>query len=472
MSSASANRIELEAKLIGCILLHSDALHELPANLTDAVFSQVALGRVFRAINQQLKSKRLPDGPLDPAVVCTWAGLEGDTARDMLDHALEAAEGCDAGQVASALLDQHRRAGAVSLLAGALDGFRDGQPAEETIARVSAGILDLDRFGAAEVSTAGESFADCIDSVEKCQVGGKRIVRTGFPALDDTLKIRPGNLIVLAARPAVGKTTFAFNWACNVAAYREPTEQGRKVLIHSLEMDRSELMVLALSRASGIDSQRFYEEQTLDAKEWDRVTQEGERIARNGNLLFNCQYPGLAPICAITRKQHRKHRLALVVVDYLQLVQNPKRNGTRENEVSEISRALKNLAQELQIPIVAVSQLNRESVKRDEVKRTGKQEQPSRPAVRQPKLHDLRESGAIEQDANAVVFLHNPNPESEDGAAPTREPFGVIVAKQRLGKRGYSRVLPDLEHAQFHSYQSTGPEARQGPTQYELGGTT
>lgn len=454
------SRTELEGKVIGAILLRSDALYELPATLTDAVFSQGVLARVFRAIGRQ--GQALPQGALDPAAVLTWAGLDGDGARDMLDKAAAMATGCNLASVAAALLDQHRRQGATALLTSALEGFRAGEQTEDVIAKVATEILDLDRPGAPETSTATEAMLDALDGIEQCQIGGGRIVRSGFPDLDARLKMRPGNLIVLAARPGVGKTTLAFNIACNVAKYRSQGE-GKRVLIHSLEMDRAELSVLALSRATRIDSMRFVEEKRFSADEWSRVSAEGDRIGRNANLIYNTQYPGLAAIASITRKEHRRSPLALVVVDYLQLVENQKRNGTRENEVSGVSGTLKRLAQELTVPILALSQFNREPEKRAQPKPKGRRDEPPAPALLPPpKMHELRESGAIEQDANAVVILHNPHADSADEYARAHGPFDVIIAKQRLGKKGTVQMLMDPEYCEFKPFQRSMRDVVQG----------
>jgi len=450
----TATRTELEAKVLGAVLANSDKLYELPATITDAVFSQGVLSRVWRALHRQAKSKKLPSGALDLAAVCTWSGLEGDQVRDMLDAALEAGRGCQLDQVAAALLDAHRRTGAVELLAKAQQAFAGDAATEEVIAQVATGILDLDRPGAPEVSDARESLIDAIDCIEQCQVGGGKIVKTGFPDLDKRLKMRPGNLIILAARPGVGKTTFAFNAACNVAAYRMPTSTGKRVLVHSFEMNRAELMILAISRAAHIDSQRLFEQNTITAEEWTRIAEEGDKIGRNGNLLFNTQYPSLHAVCSITRKQHRKNQLALVVVDYLQLMSvDLGKNFNREQQVSTITRALKNLAEELEVPILALSQLNRETVKKDTGPKKGRGGELQGPATSPPPaLHELRESGAIEQDANAVVFLHNPFTNSTDEYAKEHGPFDCIVAKQRLGKKGAVQIVAELAMSEFKSF--------------------
>lgn len=448
-TGTAPNRIELEAKIIGAILNNSDVLYSLPANLTDATISQSVLARVLRAIQRESRASKLAPGALDLAAVCAWAGLDSETTRVMLERASELARGCAVEQVAGALLDQHRRSAAVELLTRSLEGFRGGDVAtEEVITQVATGILDLDRPGAAEVSDTRESLLEALDGIEACQLGGS--LSTGFADFDRKLKIRPGNLIVLAARPGGGKSTFALNIACNVARYREETSAGKKVLIHSMEMSRAELMSLALSRAARIDSQRLFEQATITPAEWERIAAEGDKIGRNGNLLFNTQYASLSAICSITRKQHRKNKLAIVVVDYLQLVKNIKKHGTRENEVSEISGTLKSLAQELEVPILALSQLNRESVKKDAPRRGRDADGPA--MAPPPALHELRESGAIEQDANAVVFLHNPFSGSDDPTAKEHGPYDVIIAKQRLGRRGVVQLRADLAMSEFRPF--------------------
>ncbi len=446
----NANRGELELKLVGALLSRSDTLYELPAGFSDAMFSQMVLGRVWRAIERQAKLGKLDrSGALDPAAVCTWADLSRDEHRILLDTAVDLARGCSVPQVAAALQDQHRRSGTIELLTRALDGCREGTPTEDVLASISTGILDLDRSERPETISFRDAALKSLDATADLKKGPGAI-KSGLSDLDRLVKLRGGKLLVLAARPKVGKSTLALQIATTIAA------AGRRVLVHSLEMEDAELVSVALSRLAHINSEWFTDDAD-QSDQWSKVAEavEVQCNGGDGNLDFNSDYFELNAICRITEKLHRRSiaetgkGLALVVVDYLQLVVcRLVKNATRENQVSFVARSLKQLAKRIGVPVLALAQLNRASVIRGQAKgsRKSPDEDDTIPA---PQLHDLRESGAIEQDANCVMFLHNPYGESEDDFKRLHGPFRLIVAAQRMGRKGEVSLFGDLEYSQF-----------------------
>jgi replicative DNA helicase len=210
---------------------------------------------------------------------------------------------------------------------------------------------------------------------------------------------------------------------------------------------------------------RFFDhEQGFTEGEWAGISATMEKLCPpeqvDGFIHANHYHHSLGAICRITEKLHRKHTLSLVVVDYLQLVQcDLGKSATRENVVSTISRTLKLLAQRLGVPVLALSQLNRESAKRGDPKAKPKvrridpmaidnKPEPT-PRAPPPQLHDLRESGAIEQDANAVVFLHHPLSESGISWERDHGPFELIVAAQRLGPTGSVSLHAERHYSRF-----------------------
>lgn len=449
--STAASSMLLESRVLGAILARGDLFHELPAGFSADLFERVPLRRAFDAIQRMAGRRALPAGELDVTLVLAEAALDDANANDLRYAVLQADLEPSARSVADnaqALMTRRRRERMAALFREAAQELASDVSPEDVGSRVAARLMDIDRPERPETVSFRDAAASTIDLLEKAKMVGGQVLKTGFVDIDKVLKIRKGNLIVLAARPGMGKTTLAFNIADNVAV------AGGKVLFHSLEMDDSELVTLALSRASRIDSQEFFEEKQFTPDQWNRVaTAIDKRVGTgDGNLLINASYSSLGAICRITEKAHRKHGLSLVFVDYLQLVEAPLgKNATRENQVSAISRTLKTLAQRLQVPIIALSQLNRESVKRGgaTTKKRSKGEEAGPALLPRPQLHDLRESGAIEQDANAVVFLHNPHGESADEVEKRRGPFEVIVEKQRLGKRGVALMTGFLEFAEF-----------------------
>ncbi|HYF78574.1 MAG TPA: replicative DNA helicase [Symbiobacteriaceae bacterium] len=242
-------------------------------------------------------------------------------------------------------------------------------------------------------------------------------VTTGFRDLDQmTSGLQPSDMIIIAARPSVGKTAFTLNVARNAAILG-----GAKVMFFSLEMGAEQLALRLLAAEAAVDGHKLRTGQLQD-QDWARLGTGLATLAESGIFIDdtpNCPLPDLR---AKARRVAAEHGLDLIMIDYLQLMSIPQRPGAQQNrqqEISEISRSLKQLARELKVPVIALSQLSR-SVEQRQDKR--------------PMLSDLRESGAIEQDADMVAFLYRDDyydPESEK-----KNMVEVIVAKHRNGPVG------------------------------------
>ena len=240
-------------------------------------------------------------------------------------------------------------------------------------------------------------------------------IATGFTELDYKLTgLHPAELILVAARPAMGKTAFVLNIA-QYAAFKD----NHAVAMFSLEMSKEQLVTRLMASESMVDSQQIRTGDLRDS-DWEKLL-EGAALIGNSKLIIDDTASSLAEIRSKCRKYKQTYDIDMVVIDYLQLMSgsNTRRNESRQQEISEISRALKVLARELNIPIVALSQLSRAVEARQD---------------HRPMLSDLRESGAIEQDADVVMFLYrdeyyNPDTEKKNIAE-------VIVAKQRNGATG------------------------------------
>ena len=236
---------------------------------------------------------------------------------------------------------------------------------------------------------------------------------TGFTAIDDlTLGFQKSDLIIIAARPSMGKTAFAFNIAENVARQTDQT-----VLIFSMEMSSDQVVRRFISSISNIDLQRLMRGQLADT-DWQGIDKALSVLSKKKILLDDT--PALSPSEVKARARRVKREsgdLAMIVVDYLQLMQVPGKGENRVAEISEISRSLKALAKELNIPVVAISQLNRAV--------------DSRPNKR-PILSDLRDSGAIEQDADVIAFLYR-HFYYDKSDLDARGKAEVNIAKQRNG---------------------------------------
>ncbi|MXV76376.1 replicative DNA helicase [Candidatus Poribacteria bacterium] len=257
-----------------------------------------------------------------------------------------------------------------------------------------------------------------IDAIEKLIHKQERFlgVPTGFMDFDHmTSGLQPGNFIIIAARPSMGKTTLVLNMAQNIAI-----DQERPVAVFSLEMPAQDIVMRMLSAESRIDFGRL---RTGNFSEdyWRPLTEAASRLSEAPILINDNRGLTVQSLRAEGRRLKGEHGdLALIIVDYLQLLRGTGRYNQREQEISEISRALKVLAWELNVPIVACSQLSREVERRPD---------------KQPQLSDLRESGAIEQDADLVAFLYRED-YYEDEDAGDRVEANLMIKKQRNGPTG------------------------------------
>jgi replicative DNA helicase len=259
--------------------------------------------------------------------------------------------------------------------------------------------------------------------------GGVTGLPTGYPDFDRmTAGLQPSDLIILAARPSMGKTTFALNLGSHAAV-----ELKIPAIIFSLEMSKEQLALKLLCSEAGVDNQRI-RTGTLRDDDWPKLSHALGRLSEA--MLFIDDTPGISAleIRAKTRRIKAEHGLGLVIIDYLQLMQSRSRSENRQQEVSDISRSLKALARELDVPVIALSQLSRAVEQR---------------ADKRPALADLRESGSLEQDADIVGFLYREdyyNPETD-----RKNITELIIAKQRNGPVGSVDFYFQKEFSKFQS---------------------
>lgn len=254
---------------------------------------------------------------------------------------------------------------------------------------------------------------------------------SGFIDLDNlTTGFQPTELVILAARPSMGKTAFVCNIAEAVAR-----ETGKGVLFFSLEQSNQELAERFLCIAAEVNGHDLRKGQ-LTLKQRDALMRASDRLSEMPLFLDDKAARTMTQISTVARRQHRKSPLGLVIVDYLQLIEPDDKRTPREQQISGISRRLKFLAKELRVPVIALSQLNRSL--------------DSRPDKR-PRLSDLRESGAIEQDADMVMFLHRPEAYDPDDRPGEAE---VIVGKHRSGPTGIVKLTWRNEFMRFENFSS------------------
>ncbi|MGL4534798.1 MAG: replicative DNA helicase [Fusobacteriaceae bacterium] len=255
-------------------------------------------------------------------------------------------------------------------------------------------------------------------------------ISSGFKNYDlMTSGFHSSDLIILAARPAMGKTAFALNLALNAAM-----ESKKSVLVFSLEMGTSQLLQRLLSVESGVPLQKI-RSGFLNDEEWGRLGLASGKLAGSNINIADTPSVNVLEIRAIARRLKAANKLDMIVIDYLQLISGAGRSDNRQQEISEISRSLKGIARELDIPVIALSQLSRA---------------PEQRADRRPMLSDLRESGAIEQDADIVLFLYRDDYYNEE--SEFKGITEVIIGKQRNGPVGTVKLIFRHELTKFYDY--------------------
>jgi replicative DNA helicase len=272
---------------------------------------------------------------------------------------------------------------------------------------------------------------ESMEEIEKLYERGESITGTasGFHDLDEiTSGFQPSNLIIVAARPSMGKSALMSDFALHAAL-----KGNKPVVLFNLEMSRHELVKRFLASDAKVDAQRLAKG-SLQEQDWTRLSASLGRLAEAPIFIDDSANVTLMEIRAKCRRIKQKHGLGLVIIDYLQLMQSPSKSENRQQEVSEISRNLKILARELHVPVICASQLNRGVEYRSD---------------KRPLLGDLRESGSIEQDSDVVMFIYRDevyNPDSE-----ARGEAELLIAKHRNGPTGVVRLAFMNQYTKFAS---------------------
>ncbi|RAV31148.1 replicative DNA helicase, partial [Corynebacterium heidelbergense] len=288
-----------------------------------------------------------------------------------------------------------------------------------------------------------EVFASLIDptmdELDELESGtaGARGIETGFKDLDDTTNgLHGGQMIIVAARPGVGKSTLALDFMRHASI-----RQNKASVLFSLEMSKSEIMMRILAAESEVELSAMRGGR-LETADWERLTLRVGEIESAPIYIDDSPNLTMMEIRAKARRLKQQHDLSLIVVDYLQLMTSGKRVESRQQEVSEFSRQLKLLAKEVDVPVVAISQLNRGV--------------ESRGDDALPRVSDLRESGSLEQDADMVMLLNRPDNQNRDHERAGEA--DIILAKHRGGPIGTFTVAHQLKFSKFSEYRA-GPVA-------------
>jgi replicative DNA helicase len=313
----------------------------------------------------------------------------------------------------------------------ASDGYSREDEVEALLSEAEKNILAVaQRKNAGAFHNIKDVLVRTYDNIEQMHQRAGEItgLETGFIELDRmTAGFQRNDLIIVGARPSVGKTAFALNIAQNVAH-----KTGENIAIFSLEMGAEQLVMRLLCAEGNIDAQRL-RTGTLTDEDWGKLTMAMGSLSNSGIFIDDTPGVRISDIRSKCRRLKQEHGLGMILIDYLQLILGSGRAGeNRQQEVSEISRSLKQLARELQVPVIALSQLSRGVEQRQD---------------KRPMMSDIRESGSIEQDADIVAFLYRDD--YYDKESENKNIIEIIIAKQRNGPTGTVSLAFVKEYNKF-----------------------
>jgi replicative DNA helicase len=472
---------EAEQALLGAILINNTTFYRVCEFLQPEHFGNAVHGRIFAAIGKLLGRGQIAN----PVTLKNLFDQDGALteiggAQYLARLAGAAAAIINAEDYGRAVHDLHLRRELIALGGDVVnDAFRQDldDPAHEQIERVEKKLYDLATTGKAEggFHAFGTALTSAILNAEAAfKRSGKTVgVATGFVDLDRKLGgLHPSDLVILAGRPSMGKTALATNIAFYAARNYRPAadhslgktaEDGAVVGFFSLEMSAEQLATRILAEESGVSSDRI-RRGDVSHEDFDKFVQASQHLAALKLFIDDTPALSVAALRTRARRLKRQQGLGLIVIDYLQLLRPSNQTRGQENrvqEISEISRGLKAVAKELDVPVLALSQLSRAVEQRED---------------KRPMLADLRESGSIEQDADVVMFIfreeyylsREPSRRPDEAESKFTERYEewrerlekvhglgeIIVAKQRHGPIGAVKLHFDAETTKFDNYMA------------------
>jgi replicative DNA helicase len=446
--------IEAEQALLGALLINNDALYRVSDFLLPEHFFYQQHQELFDIAGKLIRAGK----SATPVTLKTFFGerdcdgLNGD--QYMASLIADATTIVNAGDYGRVIYDLARRRGLISIAEGIANNAYDAPvdaPPEMQIEDAERALFELAEVG--KYGSGFQTFTQCctkaLDMIGKAfeRDGGLSGLATGLIDLDNKMGgLQPSDLIILAARPGMGKTALATNIAYNVAA-----NGGAKVGFFSLEMSAEQLATRIFSEQTGIPSNKM-RRGSIDQVDYDQIARTCVEIQNLPLFIDECGGLSIGQIAARARRLKRTYGLDLVVVDYLQLASGTTRRSSehRVAEITEITTRLKALAKELNVPVLALSQLSRAVESRDD---------------KRPQLTDLRDSGSIEQDADVVLFVHRDEYYLQMKKPPMNDPAAMaewleksqavigkaelIIGKQRHGPIGTINLQFNAEVTRF-----------------------
>ncbi len=427
--------VEAEESVLGAMLLSESSISDVLEKLRGEDFYKPAHRRIFESVVALFGRGEAVDSVTVAEELRRAAALEEVGGKPYLFHLVNSVPAASNASYYARIVEETamlRRMIEATQQAAAM-AFESADDVDHIVDQVEALIFSVaqrrlgDRF-----AHIRDLLHEHLEQVEALQLRGASVtgVPTGFIDLDNlTSGFQPSNLVIVAARPSFGKTSFALNIAQQAA-----TEHGVPVAIFSLEMSKMELVQRLVCAEALVDVHKL-RTGNLSDQDWSRLATAVGRLADAPVYIDDTEAVTVLEIRAKARRLKQKHGLGLVIVDYLQLMSGPRRSENRQQEISEISRSLKILARELEVPVIAVSQLSRAVEARQD---------------KRPMLADLRESGAIEQDADLVIFIYRDEVYNPD--SPDKGTVEILLSKHRNGPVGRLKLTFLQNYTKFASY--------------------
>ncbi len=429
--------LEAEASVLGGILLENEAMDRVLEIVTPDLFYRESHRKIFRAMMDLSERSE----PVDLITLSEFLKARGELeavggTAYLASLANLVPTSANIAHYARIIREKGILRHLINVATGiATRGFEDQSNVEEFLDEAEKSIFDIsEKRIKSSFVFLGDMMNDSIKMVEKLYERKEMVtgVPTGFNDLDNiTAGLQPSDLIVVAGRPSMGKTAFSLNVAANAAL-----QAGIGVAVFSLEMAKEQLGLRMLCSEARVDHSKVRSGH-LAEREFPALVSAAGRLAEAPIYIDDTPAISILELRAKSRRllRDRDKKIGLIVVDYLQLMRGLSAVQNREQEISEISRSLKALAKELNVPIIAISQLNRRVEDRGD---------------KRPMMSDLRESGAIEQDADVIAFIYRDEVYNKDSADQgTAE---IIVAKQRNGPTGMVRLTFINKITRFESY--------------------
>ncbi|VFP87472.1 replicative DNA helicase [Candidatus Erwinia haradaeae] len=433
--------IEAEQSVLGGLMLDNERWE----NISERVVMQDFFSRSHRIIFKEMQLLLDQGKPIDLITLSEWMEVQGKLSiAGGFAYLAELSKNTPSTANICAYADIVRERAVVREMIAAAHEIADSgynpqgrssevllDLAESRIFRIAENRAKKDT-GPKSIDEILESTVSRIESLYQAPNDGVTGVDTGYQDLNKkTAGLQRSDLIIVAARPSMGKTTFAMNLCENVAML-----QDKPVLIFSLEMPGEQIMMRILASLSRVDQTRIRTGQ-LDDEDWARISSTMGLLLKKKNMFID-DSSGLTPteVRSRSRRIFREHGgLDLIMIDYLQLMRVPALSDNRTLEIAEISRSLKALAKELKVPVIALSQLNRSLEQRSD---------------KRPVNSDLRESGSIEQDADLIMFIYRDEVYNEHSTL--KGVAEIILGKQRNGPIGTVRLTFNGQWSRFDNY--------------------